>query len=62
MPSRASLIGLAGQAARTYVLEVSEDLKQWTALSTNILTGNLIFIEDRQATNRSAGFYRAVAR
>ena len=62
MPSRASLIGLAGQAARTYVLEASEDLKQWTPLSTNLLTGNLIFIDDEQATNLSTRFYRAVAR
>ena len=62
MPSRASLIELKGQAARTYVLEVSDDLKQWTPLSTNFLTGNLIFIEDQQATNASTRFYRAVAR
>ena len=53
---------LEGQAARTYVLEVSDDLKFWTPLSTNTLTGNLIFIEDRQATNQSRRFYRAIAR
>jgi len=62
LPSGASLIELKGQAARTYVLLMSDDLKLWTPLSTNILTGNLIFIEDRQATNQSARFYRAVAR
>ena len=62
LPSRASLIELEGQAARTYVLEVSDDLKFWTPLSTNTLTGNLIFIEDRQATNQSRRFYRAIAR
>jgi uncharacterized delta-60 repeat protein len=60
MPSRNSLIELHGQAARTYLLEVSGDLKRWTALWSNVLTGNLIFIEDTQATNRPAGFYRAV--
>jgi len=62
MPSRASLIELKGQAARTYVLELSDDLKLWAPISTNTLTGNLIFIEDRQATNRSSSYYRAVAR
>jgi len=62
IPSRASLIELKGQAARTYVLEMSDDLKRWTPLSTNILTGSLMFIEDRQATNQATRFYRAVAR
>jgi len=62
MPNRASLIELEGQASRTYVLELSDDMKLWMPLSTNILTGNLIFIEDRQATNRPSGFYRAIAR
>jgi hypothetical protein len=62
MPSRAPLIELKGQAARTYVLEVSDDLKLWTPLSTNILNGSLMFIEDRQATNQATRFYRAVAR
>ncbi len=60
LPSRASLIELQGQAARTYVLEVSDDLSRWTPLSTNLLTGSLMFLEDGQATNRPAGFYRAV--
>jgi len=62
MPSRAPLIELKGQAARTYVLEVSDDLTLWRPLSTNILTGSLMFIEDRQATNQATRFYRAVAR
>jgi uncharacterized delta-60 repeat protein len=62
MPSRTSLIELNGQAARTYVLEQSADLNLWAPISTNILTGNLIFIEDSQASNRSIGYYRAVAR
>jgi len=62
LPSRASLIELKGQAARTYVLEVSGELRKWAPFATNTLAGNLMFIEDRQATNRSAGFYRAVAR
>jgi hypothetical protein len=61
-PSRAPLIKLKGQAARTYVFEVSDDLKLWTPLSTNVLTGSLMFIDDRQATDQSTRFYRAVAR
>jgi uncharacterized delta-60 repeat protein len=61
MPGGASLIELKGQAARAYVLEVSDDTKLWTQFSTNILSGNLIFIQDLQATNLSARFYRAVA-
>src|SRR6185369_2210734 len=62
MPNLASLIELHGQAARTYVLEFSDDLKMWTPLATNILNGSLMFIEDGQATNHTSGFYRAVAR
>ena len=58
----ACLIELAGQAARTYVLQASDDLTSWLALSTNVLGGNYMFIEDRQTTNQSLRFYRAIAR
>jgi uncharacterized delta-60 repeat protein len=62
LPSRVLLIEVEGQAGRTYVLEESDDLTQWTPLRTNVLTGNLMFIEDTQTTNRAPRFYRAIAR
>jgi len=62
LPTRVGLIKLEGQAARMYTLEASDDLRTWSPLTTNLLTGNLIFIEDLLGTNRAAGFYRAITR
>ena len=62
MPDDGALIELQGQAGRTYVVEASDDLLSWAPLSTNVLTGNLIFVPDQNATNRPLRFYRAVAR
>jgi membrane-associated phospholipid phosphatase len=50
-------ISVSGAAGRSYVLESSGDLKQWTPMSTN--SAPFVF-EDAQAIGLAMGFYRAV--
>ena len=47
----------AGQDGHTYVLQVSTDLMNWTALGTNVQTGGLTVFTDANATD-AARFYR----
>jgi len=43
----------------SYVLEISEDLRNWTSLRTNIAAGLTLEFEDADAANFSRHFYRA---
>lgn len=54
--------GLTTQLLRTYVIEVSEDLAQWTPVSTNIAQANMLLFDDPDAPAGSRLFYRAVRR
>jgi hypothetical protein len=52
----------AGEFDRQYVIEVSSDLANWTALATNVVDslGNIQFI-DSAGTHSGARYYRMVA-
>lgn len=62
VPGGTCLLKMTGQPGRVYVLETSEDLQSWTGLSTNTLTGSLIFFQDLLPAVQPARFYRAIAR
>ena len=51
---------LSGTASKSYVLQVSTNLMDWTALSTNIAPGNLFILTDTNAANFQQRFYRAI--
>jgi uncharacterized delta-60 repeat protein len=54
--------GLTTQLLRTYVIEVSEDLAQWTPVSTNTARANTLVFDDPDAPAGPRLFYRAVRR
>jgi hypothetical protein len=49
---------LSGEGTTTCVVECSTDLIQWTPISTNVLSGSAITIEDPDAMNAPRRFYR----
>jgi hypothetical protein len=49
---------LEGEGFVTCVIECSTDLIQWTPISTNVLSGTAIIIEDPDALNAPRRFYR----
>ena len=51
-------ITLTGEAGRTYVIEVSPDVSNWTPIHTNIANGGVLQFDDTDATNSSTRFYR----
>jgi hypothetical protein len=52
---------LAGASQATFVIQASSDLKTWTPITTNSLSGNSsITIADPQAGSFSRRYYRAV--
>lgn len=53
---------LSTQVLRTYVLEVSEDLAQWTPVSTNVARAPVLVFDDLDAPGGLRLFYRAVQR
>jgi uncharacterized delta-60 repeat protein len=53
-----------GKQGLTFVLQASSDLgspTNWTSLSTNVLSGTPVVIDDPAATNQALRFYRAVS-
>ena len=53
------LVYVAGRDDRKYKLEVSDNLKDWTAVWTNSSTGSFLY-EDKEAALKENRFYRAV--
>ena len=53
------LVYVAGSDDRNYKLEVSDNLKDWTAVWTNSSTGSFLY-EDKEAALKENRFYRAV--
>lgn len=51
-----------GQPAVPYVIETSSDLTNWTAVSTNLLTGSTLCVTNPLEPNTSQQFWRAVWR
>ena len=52
---------LAGTPLRTYVIQVSAELTNWSPLVTNVLPGNgVVTVQDPQAASSSPRFYRAM--
>jgi hypothetical protein len=50
----------SGEAGKTYILQVSTNLLQWTPLSTNVPTTDAFTFLDPSATNHATRFYRAI--
>jgi hypothetical protein len=69
-PARVQLIGrdsigaahlrINGESGRTYALETSTDLMNWTPLANRLNSGGTISITDAAATDHFARFYRTV--
>jgi hypothetical protein len=53
---------LEGETGRQYVIEVSPDLRNWTALTTNTAVDGTVVINDLNSPSRPTRFYRAVSR
>lgn len=53
-------VQLNGESGQTYIIQVSSDLVNWTAISTNTAVNGVINFVDQGAGNDSARFYRAV--
>jgi plastocyanin len=53
------LFHVRGVAGRTYTIETSNDLQQWTHLTTVELAGESVAVEDHTAAGQAWRFYRA---
>ncbi|MGV3774935.1 MAG: immunoglobulin domain-containing protein [Verrucomicrobiales bacterium] len=53
---------LAGTNGQRLIIQGSQDLRTWTSLTTNVVTGGTISYTDSQATNYLNRFYRAIHR
>jgi uncharacterized delta-60 repeat protein len=62
LPTGTMLLGLKGQAGRTYTLEFTPDLREWLPFSTNHLNATLLFLEDPRPLYAPQQFYRAVTK
>lgn len=60
-PDSIPVITISGQESRTYVLETSTNLINWSPILTNHATDGVIEYEDTNAQDADARFYRAVA-
>jgi len=56
----ASHLFFAGAAGKTYLLQASTNLVDWTAIATNVAPAGVFEITDPSATNYPYRFYRAV--
>ncbi len=55
-------VTLQGQSGKTYVIEASADLLNWTPILTNTLSGPTWDFADGKSANGANRFYRAVSR
>ena len=53
---------VSGAVGTTNEIEVSEDLRSWTAAGTLVMTNGTAMFEDTRATNQSQRFYKATLR
>jgi hypothetical protein len=52
---------LTGESGRSYVIEASSDLRSWTPMRTNTITGGSVDILDPDTAGYGCRFYRAFA-
>jgi subtilisin family serine protease len=62
LPTGDIRLQLQGQPGRSYVIEASSDLDEWTPITTNAPVDGLIQVIDRNAANHAVRFYRATER
>ena len=53
-------LNLLGENGRTYVIEASTNLQNWTPIYTNTVTGGTLQFDDMGAAGVPVRFYRAV--
>jgi len=53
-------LGFFGVAGNNYVLQATTNLINWTPLTTNLATTNLLNLKDTKATNFPYRFYRVL--
>ena len=56
----AAIRQIAGAAGKTYLLQASTNLVDWTVIATNVAPAGVFEITDASATNYPYRFYRAV--
>ena len=51
---------LSAPVGRTYIIQASTDLENWTPINTNVSAAEKMFFTDSFATNYSRRYYRVV--
>ena len=62
MSDGCSQVTLQAQPGKTYTIEASTDLRNWTPIATNTLSSSIWTFVDLNGTNFTQRFYRAVCR
>jgi len=60
LPSEPFKYYLLGASGQSLVVQASTNLQTWVPMSTNLLNGTQLLLQDSQMTNLPARFYRAV--